>query len=80
MFAGRTPISVINSFSPVWPYAIQIILVAEATSWVGMYVCDDGNCLIRSFTLVKSCYPCIVAHIAAHPVAVAGRTTLVISP
>ena len=80
MSVGRTPISVINSFSPVWPYAIQIILVADATSWVGMDVCDDGNCLIRSIILVKSCYPCIVAHIVAHPVAFAGHTPLVLSP
>ena len=80
MSAGRTPISVINSFSPVWPYAIQIILVADATSWGGMDVRDDGNCLIRSFILVKSCYPYIVVYIVPNPVAFAGRTPLVLSP
>ena len=79
MSAGRTPISVINSFSPVWPYAIQIILVADATSWGVMEVRDDGKCLIRSFILVKSCYPCMVAHIVPLPVAFAGRAPLALS-
>ena len=41
-----------------------------------MEVRDDGKCLIRSFILVKSFYPCIVAHMVPLPLPSAGRAPL----